>query len=97
MGALEVSYEEDGATFVARPTYGKPVVFEVARRRAPVGKPSWGRQSVEIRYVVQLRGSSGAGFSTHISYDAACKSALSRARRYEKAYSVPRGLAVVRS
>jgi len=91
--SIVATYEEDGALFVVEPEYGCRVVFEVSRRRAPVGpRSTWGTQRCESRYVVGLKGSNGNGFSTHVSYEAACKAARIRAQKYERAYSRPRGL-----
>lgn len=91
--SLDVSIDSDGATFAARPAYGKPVTFVVESREINVSRSGyWYAKRVAPRFVVALKGSSGDGFSHHTSFDEACKRALSRARRYEKAYSQPRGV-----
>jgi hypothetical protein len=89
--SLDVTFEADIAHFAARPEHGKPVVFEVRFREIAVGNDSgWGRRRKAGRYVVGLKGSDGAGFANFTTFEAACRSALSRARRYERAYSKPR-------
>lgn len=90
---IDIAYHENTATFHVRPAHGRPVTYLFSCRRAPVGRPrSYYAQRQEKRYVVSLLGSTGHGFSTHTSYDAACGAALRRARAYAKAYSVPRGV-----
>ncbi len=88
--SIEVTYEEDRATFATRPEYGKPVTFEVRFRSAVVGRSGWGGARKAGRYVVGLKGSDGNGFAHFTTFEAACRSALSRARRYERAFSKPR-------
>jgi hypothetical protein len=87
--SIETRYEEDEARIRVVPEHGKAITFVVDRRRAPVTRSL----ACETRYVVGLRGSGGNGFSTHTSYEAACRSALSRATRYGKAYAKARGVA----
>lgn len=91
---MNVVYYEHGATFRAEPEHGKPVTIEVVREKTDIRRRhQWGvRPRYEWRYVVRLKGSRGE-FSHHWSFERACKMALSRAKRYEEAYSVPRGLA----
>lgn len=92
---MSLHFEVDGerATIQTRPEYGRPVTFEVRRRKVKVGGGGyWTPPRAEQRYVVGLKGSDGDGFSTHLSFETACSRALSRARRYEQAYSKPRGV-----
>lgn len=93
--SLEVSIESHSAVFVARPEHGRPVTFVVEQRDVNVANTTrsyyWAKR-IASRYVVGLKGSTGNGFSHHVSFDEACKRALSRARRYDKAYSVPRSV-----
>lgn len=90
--SIEVTYGEDSAEFVTRPEFGRPVTFVVTSRAINVAKAtgSYVMPRRADRFVVGLKGSNGDGFSHHTTFDAACRSALHRARRYEKAYSVPR-------
>jgi hypothetical protein len=92
---MRVEYNEDSAEFATEPEHGKPVTFVVTSRRINVAKANgsyWSKRYAG-RFVVGLKGSAGDGFSHHSTFEAACKSALYRARRYERAYSTPRGLA----
>jgi hypothetical protein len=80
--SIEVEINESDATFIVDPEHGHRVVFEVRWRR-PKG-------AATERFVVGLKGSDGEGFSAHVLFDRACRSALWRARRYQKAFSKPR-------
>lgn len=81
------------ATFATQPEHGRPVTFVVTSRTINVARYSaWGKR-YETRYVVGLKGSDGNGFSHHTSFEVAVRNALSRAHRYVKAYSRPRGQA----
>lgn len=94
--SIEAIFDEEAATFAVRPEHGKPVTFEVRHRELDVAGPTlrtWGQHRFAHRFVVGLKGSSGHGFAHFTSFEAACRSALYRARRYERAYSVPRGVA----
>lgn len=82
----------DHATITASPEYGRAVTFEVRWRDVRLGN-DWYNRRREPRFVVGLLGSDGAGFSQHVSFERAVSACLSRARRYDKAYSVPRGIA----
>ena len=82
--SLEVEIDAAGATYAATPEYGQRVVFEVRWRVVRHGPP---------RFVVQLKNSSGDGFSQHLKFETACRAALSRARRYDRAFSKPRSRA----
>ncbi|HKY58338.1 MAG TPA: hypothetical protein VJL80_09895 [Aeromicrobium sp.] len=92
---IDVTINENTAEYVVRPTHGRPVTFVVEFRTAIISgaRSVYRRSQSGNRYVVGLKGSTGAGFSTHTSFEAACRSALSRARKYAKAYSIPRGVA----
>lgn len=83
------------ASFAVRPTHGKPVTFMVSERDINVARPQtyYTAKRVAPRFVVHLKGSTGDGFSHHTSFEQACARALSRARRYDKAYSVERRVA----
>lgn len=90
---MNVTIETAHATFRAEPEYGRPVTFEVRLRSVNVSQSrGWGSKNMQQRYVVGLLGSDGAGFAHFMSFEKACQSALSRASRYEKAYSRPRGV-----
>ena len=93
--SIEAVIESDAATYAVRPEHGKPVTFVVAVRAVNVTRARWGYapRRMADRFVVGLKGSDGPGFASHTSFEAACRSALSRARRYDRAYSVPRGVA----
>lgn len=93
---IAADFADGTATIAVRPEYGHPVTFVIVDRTVNVARPtgSYVVPRRASRFVVALKGSTGAGFSAHTSFDAACKSALHRARRYDRAYSVPRGLAV---
>lgn len=93
---MNVVIETAYATFRAEPQYGRPVTFEVREREVDVASRNSWRKNVQTRYVVGLKGSDGGGFAHFISFEKACASALSRCRRFEKAYSEPRGVAVRR-
>lgn len=80
---IEAILDTAHATFRVTPPHGRAVTFEVALRRD-------GRYRYSERYVVQMLGSWGDGFSTHVSFEAAVRSALARARKYARAYSVAR-------
>lgn len=94
--SIAVTYESESATFATRPPHGRPVTFVVIPREVNVtqSRSSWSTARMATRYVVSLKGSTGSGFSHHTTYEAACKSALIRASRYVRAYSVPRGIEV---
>ena len=77
---------------MTQPEHGRPVTFVVTSRQVNVARAAWGKR-YETRYVVGLKGSGGNGFSHHTSFEVAVRHALARARRYELAYSRPRGLA----
>lgn len=89
--SLEVIVGEQDAEFYARPTHGRPVAFFVEYRSVRTGHYGRGR---EMRWVVTLKGNRAAEFSRHLSEETAHRAALRRARKYDAAYSVPRGLAV---
>jgi len=91
---MNVVVGEESATFRAEPEHGRPVTFCVSWRKVDVSNAKSWRKKCNWRYVVHLIGSAGGGFSHHTSFEAACRSALSRARRYEKAYSRPRGVQI---
>jgi hypothetical protein len=85
---------DSDALVITRPEFGRPVTFTVCERRVTVrSKNFWGSRTTEQRWVVSLKGSTGEGFSTHRTYDAALKAALIRARKYVRAYSRPVGIA----
>lgn len=88
---MNVVIDQDVATFRAEPEYGRPVTFEVRHREVDVRRGGWGR-NMQPRFVVALLGSDGQGFAHFVSFEKACASALSRATRYERAYSKPRGI-----
>lgn len=95
---MNVVIETAHATFRAEPEHGRPVTFEVRLRTVDVSSDRnyWRSKNMQARYVVGLLGSDGAGFAQFASFEKACSAALSRARRYEKAYSVQRGVIVRR-
>lgn len=95
--SIEVTFDAERAEAVVDPAYGRRVVFVVERRTVRTGKRNHWYQPQANRWVVGLRGSQTDGFSSHSTYEGACTSLLSRARRYERAYSVPRGLQAVAS
>lgn len=70
----------DGDTAAVRvtPDRGRTVVFEVVHRSVRGSAP---------RYVVQCKGSTGDGFSSHRSFETAVRSLLARARRYDRAFA----------
>jgi len=93
--SIEVTIDSDAAVLVARPPYGKPVTFVVEQRDVNVARPVrsyYLNKRIAPRFVVGLKGGNGDGFSHHTSFEEACKRAISRARRYDRAYSVPRGV-----
>lgn len=87
--SLEVEINEQHATYAVDPEHGARVVFEVRYREVNISRSRW--RNLKDRYVVGLKGSDGDGFAHFTSFEKACRSALYRARRYEKAYSKPRG------
>lgn len=87
--SLTVEIDTDHATFVVDPPYGSRVVFEVRLRDITIDC-RYTRTRLNDRYVVGLKGSNGNGFSQHLSFERACAAALSRARRYDRAYSIAR-------
>lgn len=91
---MNVTIDTAHATFRAEPLHGRPVTFEVTLREIDVRqrRTAWGR-NMQQRYVVQLKGSTGDGFAHFTSFEAACRSALARARKYERAFDKPRGIA----
>ena len=92
---MNVNIETAYATFRAEPEHGRPVTFEVRLRTVNVSsdRSYWRSRNMRDRYVVGLKGSDGAGFCQFTSFEKACASALSRANRYERAYSKSRGIA----
>lgn len=83
---LDVSIgPDDSATFTVSSPLGQRVTFDVRYRSVQVGRGGWAGKSYGTRYVVGLKGSDGQGFSAHNDFEVACRAALSRARRYEKA------------
>lgn len=93
--SMDVEIETAHALLAVRPPHGRPVTFEVRLRSVKIGASSWSRSRAD-RYVVGLKGSDGDGFSTHVSFEAACRAALRRARTYHAAYERPRGVAASR-
>ncbi|HJR88951.1 MAG TPA: hypothetical protein VJ782_02195 [Aeromicrobium sp.] len=93
--SIDVVIEQDAATFAVRPPFGKPVTFVVTEKNVNVSRQtgSFVARREAPRFVVGLKGSHGNGFSHHTTFEAACSRALSRARRYDRAYSVPRRVA----
>lgn len=89
---IEAVIETDHATFRVTPPHGRAVTFEVALRTVDVARArSYYTQPRRAeRFVVQMLGSTGLGFSTSTSFDEAVRSCLHRARRYARAYSVER-------
>jgi len=92
---MDVVIETAHATFRAEPEFGRPVTFEVRLRKVDVSRSNWTRNRQD-RYVVGLKGSDGDGFGHFMSFEKACAAALSRARRYERAYAKPRGIAALK-
>jgi hypothetical protein len=92
--SIEVMIDSDAAVLVARPPYGKPVTFVVEEREIDVARNtgSWYQRRTARRFVVGLKGGTRTGFSHHTSFELAVTRAMSRARRYDRAYSVPRGM-----
>ena len=90
---MNATIETAYATFRAEPEHHRPVTFEVRLQRVDVSRDrAWRVKNLQERYVVGLKGSAGSGFAHFVSFEKACQAALSRARRFEKAYSKPRGL-----
>ena len=89
---IEVDINEKDATFVVTPDHGRRVVFDVRYRMVPIRRCESGvfGGTLRLRWVVGLKGSDGDGLAAHTDFEKACRSALWRARRYERAYSVPR-------
>ena len=84
---------DDYATFRAEPIYGRAVTFEVRQRQIDVRRDrGWGGRNLQPRFVVGLKGSDGDGFAHFTTFEKACRAALSRASRYERAYDKPRGI-----
>lgn len=69
----------------ARPLYGRNVALYVVPLRCPRS----------MKYIVARDSDALARITEHRTFEAAVKSANSRAKRYISAYSKPRGLAVV--
>lgn len=80
------------ASAIVEPECGRRVVFEVRLRSLTYRKRDGWRAHAKDAYVVGLKGSDGEGFGHHYKFERAVASMLYRARRYEKAYSVPRGV-----
>jgi hypothetical protein len=75
--SLDVSIQpDDSATLTVRSPLGQRVTFDVRQRRI--------RGAGTERFIVGLKGSDGAGFSQHNTFDTAFRAALSRARRYDR-------------
>jgi len=91
--SIDMTVDSDSTIVYARPPYGRPIAFMVELRRVKISKSRWDNRR-ETRYVVTLKGNREAEFSRHLTQEAAQKACLSRARKYDRAYSVPRGLAV---
>lgn len=90
---IDVQIETAHAVAIVTPPHGRPVTFEVRLRDLSWrGRDGWTRHA-KSAYVVGLKGSDGSGFGHHYKFERAVASMLYRARRYEKAYSVPRGVA----
>lgn len=87
-------FEEDGNTVIyARPEHGRPIAFLVEARIVKISHSRWDHRR-ESRWVVTLRGNRDAELSRHLTEENALRAALRRARKYDTAYSVPRGLGV---
>lgn len=92
---IDVEIGTGYACAIVEPEHGRRVVFEVRLRSLKVRRQSgwpYTRDTGNV-YVVGLKGSDGEGFAHHHSFERAVQGMLSRARRYAKAYSVPRGVA----
>ena len=74
----------------ARPDHGRPIAFLVEPRTT-----SHACYGTVTRYIVGLAGNHDTMFSRHVTEEAAQRACLRRAMRYDRAYSVPRGLAAV--
>jgi hypothetical protein len=84
--SLDVNIGTDNyATFTVSSPLGQRVTFDVRFRSVRIGSGGWSGNAHGVRYVVGLKGSDGQGFSAHTTFEIACRAALSRARRYEKA------------
>jgi hypothetical protein len=91
--SMEVEFGEDTARAVVTPEFGRRAVFVVERRKVDVARRNSWRKNMKYRWVVALEGSRDESGFTHLtSFDAACRSLLHRARRFDRAYSVPRGI-----
>lgn len=89
--SLTVDIDLEHATFIAAPEFGRTITFEVRWREINVSPANtWGAKRIAGRWVVGLKGGNGHGFAQFTSFEKACRSALFRARRYDRAYSVPR-------
>lgn len=82
----------DGASIVVAPEYGDPITIEVEFKETCISGPRAWRKAYGKRYVVHLKGS-GDKFAHFTTLELGVRSALVRARRYEKAYSKPRQVA----
>lgn len=92
--SMDVQIDDTHATFRVQPDHGRAVTFEVRLREVDIRTGQGWRRNMQRRYVVGLLGSDGAGFAHFLSFEKACSAALSRARRYERAYAKPRGVQV---
>lgn len=90
--SMDVDINTEDACVIVSPDYGRRVTFEVRRRTIDISSGDSWRSNRKSRFVVGIKGSEGRGFSHHVSFEAAIKSVLYRARRYDKAYSKPRGI-----
>jgi hypothetical protein len=86
---VNVVFDADYASVTAEPAHGRAVTFEVRFRKVSVSRSP--------RYVVGLKGSDGDGFAHFTTFDRACRSAMWRARRYERAFDKPRRHAASRT
>ena len=90
--SIEMTVDANETVVFARPAHGRPIAFMVENRTVRIGS-AWSRRD-ERRWVVTLRGNREAEFSRHLTEEAAQRACLRRARKYDTAYAVPRGLAV---
>lgn len=75
--SLDVSIQpDDTATLTVSSPLGQRVTFDVRERYVRGRGPK--------RFIVGLKGSDGEGFSAHKTFDTAFRSALSRARQYDR-------------
>lgn len=90
--SVEMTIDGERTVIYARPDHGRPIAFLVEPRFVKI---SWSRydQRRETRYVVGLKGNHDTVFSRHVTEEAAQRACLRRATKYDRAYSVPRGLA----